>query len=129
MLFGVSFGTFRRRRRDILMGHCECVSLRRLGDVPLRRRWAFHLWLVWDVVESYRWDVVVTSSWGILTTFQYDVVETYHWDVLAMFHQDVVVGISWGVTVTLLGRTRRQRCDVATTSCYRAGPHHYLLKK
>ena len=45
-LFGVLFGTYRRRRRDVLMGHGGCVPLRRLSDVPLRRRWVFHLWLV-----------------------------------------------------------------------------------
>ena len=46
MLLGVSFGTYRRRRRDVLMGGPGYVPLRRLGDIPLRRRWAFHLILV-----------------------------------------------------------------------------------
>ena len=43
---GVSFETYRRRRRDILMGSCGYVPLRRLGDVPMRRHWVFHLKLV-----------------------------------------------------------------------------------
>ena len=42
----VSFGTYRRRRRDVVMGHRGYVPLRRLGEVPLRRCWVFHLRLV-----------------------------------------------------------------------------------
>ena len=34
-LLGVSFASYRRRRRDVLMGH--------RGYVPLRRCWVFHL--------------------------------------------------------------------------------------
>ena len=37
-LLGVSFGSYRRRQRDVLMG-CR-------GYVPLRRRWVFHLRLI-----------------------------------------------------------------------------------
>ena len=44
--FGVLFGTYKRRRRDVLMGRREYVPLRRLGNVPLRLRWVFHLRLV-----------------------------------------------------------------------------------
>ena len=62
-LLGVSFGSYRRRRRDVLMGRRGYVPLKRLGDVPLRRRWVFHLRLIWDVIETYWWDVVITSSW------------------------------------------------------------------
>ena len=42
-LMGVSFETYRRRRWDVLMGRRSYVTLRRLGDVPMRRRWVFHL--------------------------------------------------------------------------------------
>ena len=35
------------------MGHQGYVPLRRLGDVPLRRRWVFHLRLVRDVEETH----------------------------------------------------------------------------
>ena len=45
-LLGVSFGSYRRRHRDVLMGRCGYVPLRRPGDVPLRRRWVFHLRLI-----------------------------------------------------------------------------------
>ena len=45
-LLGVSFGSYRRRRRYVLMGRREYVPLRRLGDVPLRRRWVFHMRLI-----------------------------------------------------------------------------------
>ena len=52
MFLGVLFGTYKRRRRDVLMGRRGYVPLRGLGSVPLRRRWVFHLRLVWDVVET-----------------------------------------------------------------------------
>ena len=45
-LLGVSFGSYRRRCRDVLMGRRGYVPLRRLGDVPLRRLWVFHLRLI-----------------------------------------------------------------------------------
>ena len=37
-LMGVSFEAYRRHRRDALMGRRGYVPLRRLGDVPMRRR-------------------------------------------------------------------------------------------
>ena len=43
---GVSFETCLRRRED--------VPLRSLGDVPLRRRWVFHLRRTCDVTGTYR---------------------------------------------------------------------------
>ena len=42
-LLAASFGTYSRRRRDVVMGRHGYVPLRSLGDVPLRRRWEFHL--------------------------------------------------------------------------------------
>ena len=67
---GVSFETYLRRRGDVLIGRHYYVPLRRrhnipirrredellrcLGDVPLRRRWVFHLRLTCDVAETYR---------------------------------------------------------------------------
>ena len=56
-LLGVSFGSYRRRCRDVLMGRRGYIPLRRLGDIPLIRGWVFHLRLIWDVVETYWWDV------------------------------------------------------------------------
>ena len=45
-LLGVSFGSYRRRRRDVLMRRHGYVPLRCLSDVALRLRWVFHLRLV-----------------------------------------------------------------------------------
>ena len=42
-LLVVSFGSYRGRRTDVLIGRHGYVPLRRLGDVPLRRLWVFHL--------------------------------------------------------------------------------------
>ena len=106
---GVSFRTYRRRCRDVLMGRRGYVPLWRPGNVPLRHCWVFHLRLFWGVLETYWWDVVATSFWYVVTTFQQYVVETYHWDVLVTFHRDVVGCFIWGVTATLLGRTERRR--------------------
>ena len=44
---------YRRRRRNVVVARRGYVPLRRLGDVPLIRRWVFHLRLVLDVVETY----------------------------------------------------------------------------
>ena len=43
---GVSFETYRRRRRDVLMERRGYIPQRRLGGVPKRRHWVFHLRLV-----------------------------------------------------------------------------------
>ena len=67
---GVSFETYLRRRGDVLIGlrhyvslksrhdipikHREDELLRRLGDVPLRRHWVFHLRCICDVAGTYR---------------------------------------------------------------------------
>ena len=69
MLLSVSFGTYRRRHRHVLMGRQRYVPLKRLGDIPLRRHWMFHLRLIWDVKETPWWDVVVTPSWDISWRF------------------------------------------------------------
>ena len=68
-LLGVSFETCLRRRWDVLMRHCcyvllRCrrdvpitrgdVPLRRLGGIPTRRRWVFHLGHTCDVAGTYR---------------------------------------------------------------------------
>ena len=45
-LFGISFGTYGRLRRDVLMGRRGYVPLRHLGEAPLRRGWVIHLKLV-----------------------------------------------------------------------------------
>ena len=54
-LLGVSFGSYRRRRRDVLL-RCHCM---------------FHLRLIWDVVKTYWWGVVIASPWDVVTTNQW----------------------------------------------------------
>ena len=120
-LLGFSFGSYRRRCRDVQMRRCGYVPLRRLGDVPLWHCWVFHLRLIWSAVETYWWDVVIMSPWDIVTTYQWDVVETYHWAVLATFHWDVIGCFNWNVPAMSLGRARRRRYDVARMSCCRLG--------
>ena len=44
-LLRVSFGTYRRCRRDLLMRYRGYVPMRRLGDVPLRHCCVFETWL------------------------------------------------------------------------------------
>ena len=53
-LLGVSFGTYRRGRRDALMERGGYLPLRRLGDAPMRRHWVFHLTLVLGVLKTHR---------------------------------------------------------------------------
>ena len=53
-LLGVSFGSYRRRRRTVLMGRRGYLPLRRLAEVPLRRHWVFHLRRTCDVAGTYK---------------------------------------------------------------------------
>ena len=53
-LLGVSFGIYKRRRRDLLMGRRGYLPLRRLGDIPLRRHWVFHLRRTSNVAGRYK---------------------------------------------------------------------------
>ena len=43
-----------RRRQEIQIRSREDELLRRLSDVPLRRRWVFHLRRTCDVAGTYR---------------------------------------------------------------------------
>ena len=125
-LLGVSFGCYRRRRRDVLTGRSGYVPLRRLVDVPLRRHWVFYLRLVWDAVETYWWDFVITSPWDVIRIYQQDVMKTYHWDVLSTFHWYAVGYFIWDVPATSLGHTEGRPYDVATTSYCQMGIDLYL---
>ena len=107
-LLGVTLETYRRRRRDILMGCCGYVTLRRLADVRLRRLWVFYLRFVWEVVGTNSWDVILSSSWDVVTTFQWHVVETHHWEI----HRDIISCFIWDVPATSLGCTERRCHDV-----------------
>ena len=126
-LLSVSLGSYRRRRRDVLMGRRGYVLMRRLGTVRLRRRWVFHLRLVWGVVETYWGDVVLrpheTSSQHTNKTLKRPTTE-----------------MSWQrSTETLLGVSfetyRRRRWDVqrdvVTTSPRRlvAGWARFFMRK
>ena len=51
-LLVVSIGPYRGGRRNILMGRRGYLPLTRLGDVPLRHRWVFHLRFVRDVADT-----------------------------------------------------------------------------
>ena len=94
-LLEVSFGSYRRCCRDVLMG--------RRGYVPLRHLWVFHLRLIWDVVETYWWDVVITSPWDVVTTSN-----KMSWRHTSETFGDVSLRRRW---VFCLRRT----CDVAGT--------------
>ena len=47
-LLVVTFGTYRRRRRDVIMGRHGYIPLRRFSDVPLRVVGCF----IWDLSET-----------------------------------------------------------------------------
>ena len=64
-LLGVSFGSYRRRRRDVLMGRHGYVPLRRLGDVPLNVVGCF----IWDLFETSWRRTDETSSLRPLETW------------------------------------------------------------
>ena len=120
-LLGVSFGSYRRRPRYILMGRSGYVLLKCLGDVPLRRHWVFHLRLAWDVVETYCGTSLLRphemssrhtnkTSWSRTT------------ETSLRRSTETSLGVSiWDVPATPLGRTERRHYDVATTSCCRVG--------
>ena len=58
-LAGASIWNYRRQRRDVLIGRRRYVLLIPFGDLPLRRRWVFHLRLVWDVLMGRPCDVLL----------------------------------------------------------------------
>ena len=105
-LLGVSFESYGRHRRDVLMGRRGYVPLRRLGDMPLKNHWVFHLRLAWNVVEIYWSDVVVTSSTSLRR--RHDVPIKPYGNVLLRRLGDVLPRRHW---VFHLRRT----CDVAGT--------------
>ena len=134
-LLGVSFGSYRRRRRDVLMGRGGYVPLRRRGDVLMGRRHYVPMGRHHDIPIRRRedvplrrlGDVPLRRHWVFHLRLVWDVVKTYHWDVLATFHWDVIGCFIWDVPATSLGRTERRRYDVATTSCCRVGIIIFLV--
>ena len=97
------------------------VPVRRLGNVPLKRRRVFHLRVLWNVLGIYHCEVLGTYHSDVVTTLLYDMVERYQWDILATYHWDIVRCFIWYVTVTSLGRIKRRRQDVARMSSCRVG--------
>ena len=101
------------------MGRHGYIPLRRLGDVPMRRRSVFHLRLVWDVWKH-------TDETLLLRPLKASSRRSNKiwWRcpiVLATFHRDVVGCFIWDVPPTSLGHEERCRSDLATTSCCRVG--------
>ena len=95
------------------MGSPGFVSLRLLGDVPLRRRWFF----IWDLFET-SW--TRTDGTSLLHPLE---ISTRRSNKTSWRR---IAGTSWrrfikkflGVSFeTSLGRSKRRRYDVATTSC------------
>ena len=118
-LLGVSFGRYRRPRRELLMGRHRYVPLRRLGGVRLRRLWVFPTGcFIWGLFETLWRRTDGTPSFCPLETLSRTLsrhchVETYHWDGLATFYWDIVGCFIWDVPATSLGRTERSGYDVA----------------
>ena len=105
---GLSFGSYMRCRRDVLM--------RRRGFVPLRRRWVFHLSLVWDVMKTYHWDVLATFHWDIVGCFIWDLFEM-SWRRTTETSWRRSIETSLGVSFeTCLRRCWDIQSDVITTS-------------
>ena len=126
-VLGVSFGSYRRRCRNLLMARRGYVPLRRLGDVSLRLCWMFYLRIIWDVMETY----YETSSLRPLQT------SSRHANKTSWRH---TTETPWRrSTETLLGvsfETYTQRCwdvqrDVVATSPQRliAGWHNIVLSR
>ena len=51
-----------RLRHGILVKRCGEVPLRCLGNVPMRRRWVFHLRRTGDFARTYRDDVLMPGA-------------------------------------------------------------------
>ena len=116
-LLGVSFGSYRRHHRDVLMGRRGYVPLRRFGDVPLRRRWVFHLRRRGDVLMRRRHYVPLRRGHDIPIRRREDVPLRRLDDVPLRRHGCFI----WDVSAMSLGHTKRRPYDVATTSCCRVG--------
>ena len=118
---GASFESYRRRHRDVLMGHCGYKIMRHLGDVPMRRRWVFHLRLVWDTVKTHDETSLLRPLEASSQGFNEMLWRRSHWDVLAMFHREVVGCFIWSVTAMLLGCTETRHYNISMTSYCRMG--------
>ena len=102
-LLGVSFGSYRRRCRDVLMG--------RRGDVALTRRWVFH----WDLFETSSLrplrrghNIPIGRREGVPLRRLDDVPQRLHW----VFHLRRICYVAGTYKETLL----RRRHDVLLLS-------------
>ena len=96
---GVSFGTQRRT-----VGTSRYIPLRRIGDVPMKRRWVLHFRLVF----RRRGDVLMGRRCYVLLRRRHDVPIKCHGDIPLRRLGDVLSRPRW---VFHLRRT----CDVAGT--------------
>ena len=64
-ILSVSFGTYRRRRKDVKIERQGYLPLRLLGDVPLRPCWVFHLRCTCHVAVAYR-DTLLRRRYDVL---------------------------------------------------------------
>ena len=103
------------RRYYILLRSRHNIPIRRLGDVPPRRRWMFHLRLTYDVAGTHRktslrrrHDVMLPEGICILLRSSHDIPIRRRGDVPLRRLGDVSPRRRW---VFHLRRT----CDVAAT--------------
>ena len=97
-LLGVSFGGYRRLRRDVLMGRGGYLPLRRLGDllterrhyVPMRRHHDIPIRCCKYVSLRRLGDVPLRRHWVFHLRLVWDVVKTYWWDIVIMSPWDVI---------------------------------------
>ena len=106
-LLGVSFGGYRRLRRDVLMGRGGYVPLRRLGDLLTERRHYVPMRRHHNIPIRRREDASLRRREDVSLRRLGDVPLRRRW----VFHLRR--------TCTSLGRTERRRYDVARTSCCR----------
>ena len=112
-LLGVSFGSYRKRHRDVLMGRRGYIPLRRLRDVSLRRRGCF----IWDLLETSWRRTDGTSSLRPHETLSRHINKT-SWrrttETSWQRSSKTSLGVSFETYV-------RRRYDISTTSCCRVG--------
>ena len=87
-LLGVSFGSYMRCHRDILMRRRGCVPLRRLGDVPLRRLADVPLSTFWKSIEVF--SVKKQYIYCIFETFMTSIYEKKISAEVRFFHAEQV---------------------------------------
>ena len=116
---GVSFGTDRRRRRDVLMGRCEYVPLGCLGA----HHWAVVGCFIWDLLETLQRRIdetsllrpLMTSSGGSNMTSWRHTTET-SWQRSSKTSLGVNLRRAFNVAGTYTETSLRRRHDVLLLS-------------